>query len=34
MLVRGMKDLIKSHKLVGCSLNLGFIVLEFAGSSS
>lgn len=34
MLVRGMKDLIKSHKLIGCSLNLGFIVLEFAGSSS
>ena len=34
MIVRGVKDLIKSNRLTGYSLNLGFIGLNFAGSSS
>ncbi len=34
MIVRGVKGLIKSNRLTGYSLNLGFIGLNFAGSSS
>lgn len=34
MIIRGIKDLIKSHRRTGYSLNLGFIGLNFAGSSS
>jgi len=34
MIVRGVKGLIKSIRLTGYSLNLGFIGLNFAGSSS
>ncbi len=34
MIFRGVKGLIKSNRLTGYSLNLGFIGLNFAGSSS
>jgi len=34
MTFRGVKGLIKSNRLTGFSLNLGFIRLNFAGSSS
>ncbi len=34
MIFRGVKGLIKSSRLEGYSLNLGFIGLNFAGSSS
>jgi hypothetical protein len=34
MIFRGIKDLMKSNRLTGYSLNLGFIGLNFAGSSS
>jgi len=34
MIVRGVKGLIKSNRLTGYSLNLGFIGLNFARSSS
>jgi len=34
MIFRGMKGLIKLNRLIGYSLNLGFIGLNFAGSSS
>lgn len=34
MIVRGVKGLIKSNRLTGYSLNLGFIGLNFPGSSS
>jgi len=34
MIIRGIKGLIKSNRLTGYSINLGFIGLNFAGSSS
>ncbi len=34
MIFRGVEDLIKSIKLNGISVNVGFIGLNFAGSSS
>ena len=34
MIFRGVKGLIKSIKLNGISFNVGFIGLNFAGSSS
>lgn len=34
MVIRGIKGLIKSIKLNGVSLNVGFIGLNFTGSSS
>ena len=34
MIIRGIKDLIKSIKFNGISVNVGFIGLNFAGSSS
>lgn len=34
MIFRGVKDLIKVNRLTGYSVNLGFIGLNFAGSSS
>ena len=34
MIFKGIKGLIKSNRLTGHSLNLGFIGLNFAGSSS
>lgn len=34
IIFRGVKGLIKSSRLEGYSLNLGFIGLNFAGSSS
>lgn len=34
MIIRGIKGLIKSIKFNGVSFNLGFIGLNFAGSSS
>lgn len=34
MIFKGVKGLIKSNRLTGYSLNLGFIGLNFAGSSS
>jgi hypothetical protein len=34
MIFKGIKGLIKSNRLTGYSLNLGFIGLNFAGSSS
>lgn len=34
MIFRGVKGLIKSNRLIGYSVNLGFIGLNFAGSSS
>jgi len=34
MIVKGIKDLIKLLKITGFSLNVGFIELNFAGSSS
>lgn len=34
MIIRGIKDLIKSIKFNDISVNVGFIGLNFAGSSS
>jgi hypothetical protein len=34
MIFRGVKGLIKSNRPIGYSINLGFIGLNFAGSSS
>ena len=34
IIFEGVKGLIKSNRLTGYSLNLGFIGLNFAGSSS
>ena len=34
MIFKGMKGLIELNRLTGYSLNLGFIGLNFAGSSS
>ncbi len=34
MIFKGVKSLIKSNRFVGYSLKLGFIEVNFAGSSS
>ena len=34
MIIRGIKGLVKQIRLTGVALNLGFIGLNFAGSSS
>jgi len=34
VVIKGIKDLIKSIKFNGISVNVGFIGLNFAGSSS
>lgn len=34
MIIKGIKDLIKSVKFIGVTLNIGFIGLNFAGGSS
>ncbi len=34
MIIKGIKDLIGSLKITGFSLNVGFIGLNLAGSSS
>lgn len=34
MIIEGIKGLIKSLKVIGFSLNVGFFGLNFAGSSS
>lgn len=34
MIIKGIKDLIKSVRVTGVTLNIGFIGLNFAGGSS
>jgi len=34
MIIKGIKDLIKSVRFTGVTLNIGFIGLNFAGGSS
>lgn len=34
MIIKGIKDLIRSVRVTGVTLNIGFIGLNFAGGSS
>jgi len=34
MIIKGIKDLIKTVRFTGVTLNIGFIGLNFAGGSS